>query len=184
MQIFDDINSPKIVELLRNGAVGVLRTDTLYGVVCSATNEQSVQRVYSLKGRDETKPPIVLVAATKQLFDTPAAIERAVLDTVWPGPVSVVLASTNAPSWIRRGNNSVAYRIPANDALQQLLAAAGPLIAPSANPQGHSPAMTIDAAIEYFSDSIDFYVDGGHVTDALPSQLIRITNSGEIERLR
>ena len=184
MQIFDDLSDPKITQLLANGAVGVIRTDTLYGIVCDAKNEQSVLRIYELKGRDEKKSPIVLVATHDQLFDTPNYTERKILNNVWPGPVSVVLESNNAPFWIKRSNGSVAYRIPAVETLQKLIAKTGPLIAPSANPQGCVPATTTEEAIGYFGENIDFYVNGGHVADARPSQLMRLTESSEVEYLR
>ena len=184
MQIFDDLSDPKIAQLLANGAVGVIRTDTLYGIVCDAKNEQSVLRIYELKGRDEKKSPIVLVATHDQLFDIPNYMERKVLNNVWPGPVSVVLESSDAPFWIKRSNDSVAYRMPAVEALQELIATTGPLIAPSANPQGCAPATTTEEAADYFGENIDFYVNGGHVTDAQPSQLLRLMESGEVEYLR
>lgn len=184
MKHFTNLNDPEIIELLENGAIGVIRTDTLYGVVANATNQVVVDRVYGVKGRDDTKSPIVLIADPTQLFDEPSHAEQSLLDEVWPGKVSVIMSSKAAPSWITRGNASVAYRLPADETLRGLLRQTGPLIAPSANPQGQPPAMTIDEAIGYFGDEIDFYVNGGHVTDDSPSQLLRLDEYGTVERLR
>lgn len=181
---FTSVNDPKITHLLNAGGIGVLRTDTLYGVVARADNEQAVQRVYELKGRDDNKSPIVLVSDRSQLFDSVTPDIDSLLNEKWPGQVSVIIPSVNAPNWIRRGNNSVAYRLPANNELRMLLSNTGPLIAPSANPQGQAPAMNIAEAEVYFGANVDFYVDGGTVIDATPSQLLRVSQDGETVRLR
>jgi L-threonylcarbamoyladenylate synthase len=184
MKRFTSVNNPEVVQLLRAGGIGVLRTDTLYGVVASASNEAAVRRVFELKGRSENKSPIVLISENKQLFDPIHRTIEAVLGKVWPGPVSVIIPSKRAPLWIRRGNDSVAYRLPNNNDLRALIEQTGPLIAPSANPQGEVPAMTSDEAYKYFGDQVDFYVDGGQVTDSSPSQLLLIGDNGKVTRLR
>ncbi len=184
MKVFTTVNHPEIARLLRAGGIGVVRTDTLYGVVALASDEQAVERVYRLKGRDDTKSPIVLIAKLSQLLDTPSEPAAELLADVWPGRVSVIIDAHEAPAWLERGNGSVAYRLPADDALRDLLEVTGPLIAPSANPQGEPPAMTWEEARAYFGDQVDFYVDGGRVVDDTPSQLLRIDEAGEVERLR
>lgn len=183
MKQFSSVNYPEIIEILRTGGVGILRTDTLYGLVASAHNESAVRRVYELKGRDDDKSPIVLIGSSNDIFDTISQSHQDYIGEVWPGPVSVILPSLRAPSWIRRGNDSVAYRVPANDELRTFLLETGPLIAPSANPQGMQPAMNIQEARYYFADKVDFYVDGGSVENPKPSQLIRLHDDG-VEQLR
>lgn len=184
MKLFTSVNHPEVAALLKAGSIGVIRTDTLYGVVADAQNEAAVQRVYALKDRSEHKSPIVLINAKKQLFDEVPKEISELLNNVWPGPVSVIIPSSRAPLWIRRGNDSVAYRLPNNEQLQQLLAVTGPLIAPSANPEGQPPAMSIDEAKNYFGYSVDFYVENGVVTDDTPSQLLLVGNNAEVTRLR
>ena len=182
--MFSSVNDPEIARLLTSGGVGVLRTDTLYGIVAQASDEAAVRRVYTLKGRDDDKSPIVLIADASQVFDELPAGHREYVDQVWPGPVSVIVPSVYAPSWIKRGNDSVAYRVPDNDNLRKLLAITGPLIAPSANPQGMQPAMNIREAKYYFADGVDFYVNQGVVENREPSQLVRLEPNGEVTRLR
>lgn len=184
MRVFTNKQDRELRTLLRGGAIGILRTDTLYGLVAKADDERAVARIYAAKERGEHKSPIVLIASIDQLFDEPDRPTKRLLERVWPGPISVIVPTANAPSWIRRGNASVAYRLPDDEALRSLLAKTGPLIAPSANPEGKRPAMTIDQARAYFGDAVDFYVDEGRVEDQTPSELLRLNNSGEIERLR
>lgn len=184
MRHFTDITNPEIARLLLAGKVGVVRTDTIYGLLAKADNEPAVERVFEIKGRSNDKSPIVLVASVNQLFDVPSEVERQVCTQVWPGKVSVIIPTIHAPAWIERGNHSVAYRLPDDADLRGLLEKTGPLIAPSANPQGKTPAMTVQQAVEYFGDTVDFYVDGGDVTDNTPSQLVRIDETGKMERFR
>lgn len=184
MTVFTSVNDPEIVRILLAGGVGVVRTDTLYGLVARADDETAVRRIYELKGRDDDKSPIVLISTTTQIYDRLSDAHQSFIDGVWPGPVSVIVPSQNAPSWIRRGNASVAYRLPADASLRDLLHSTGPLIAPSANPQGMQPAMNIREARYYFAEKVNFYVDGGQVDNPQPSQLLRLEADGEVTRLR
>lgn len=181
--IYVDDFTETIIQLLREGGIGVLRTDTLYGLVARADNQAAVERVYAIKKRTPSKSPIVLIDSVEQLFDVypPNIVAR--LHELWPGKNSIILPSENAPTWLTRGNNSVAYRIPDDPALRQCVAQTGPLIAPSANPEGLPPAMTIDEAKAYFEKTVDFYVDGGEIADDTPSRLYRLLPEG-LERLR
>lgn len=183
MTVYSDSFDETITRLLLEGGVGVLRTDTLYGIVARADDEAAVERVYRVKTRTPNKSPIILIASTAQMFDKYDQATTKRVQEVWPGKTSVILPSIAAPDWLTRGNRSLAYRIPDNDALRALLAKTGPLIAPSANPEERPPAMDIDEAKAYFGDSVDFYVDHGKVSDDTPSALYRL-HASSMERLR
>jgi L-threonylcarbamoyladenylate synthase len=57
--------------------------------------------------------------------------------------------------------------------LRALLRETGPVIAPSANPQGMKPAGMIAEAKAYFGDTVDFYVDSGRLSGE-PSTVVRV----------
>lgn len=183
--VFTAYNSDA-AEIIRKGGIGVIRTDTLYGIIAAADNEAAVNRVFKTKQRTPTKSPIVLISSADQLFDTYPESVHNFLSTHWPGPVSIILPSVGALDWLTRGNGSIAYRLPADDDLRHFIDLTGPLIAPSANPEGVTPAATIRQAIDYFGDEIDFYIDGGEVDSTRPpSQLLRYTiSTNSSERLR
>lgn len=172
------------IDQLKAGGIGVIRTDTLYGVVAAALNSEAVEKVYVVKGRTPTKSPIVLIGSLDQLIDEYDEATLAHIGELWPGKNSVILPSAHGPEWLTRGNASIAYRLPADKQLRELLEKTGPLIAPSANPEGQLPAKTIQEAYDYFGDTVDFYVDGGAVIDDTPSKLWRLQPDGELERLR
>lgn len=184
---FDTMSDPQLMTLLMSGGVGVLRTDTLYGLVCSIDFEDSVEQIYKLRGRDQDKPCIILAANSAQLMDIPgidlAAIQLA--ERYWPGPVSVV-AQCQAGSYpyLHRGAKSLAVRVPDYPELQTLLEAVGPIIAPSANPQGQAPARDTESAKAYFADHVDFYCDDGPAATDAASTIIRFDEDGLVATLR
>lgn len=184
MVIFPDIMTPKLAEMLKEGKVGVLLTDTLYGVVALANNQQAVERVYEVKGRTPTKPPIVLIGDVSQMYDSlPHEVDETV-HGLWPGKNSIIVPQPSAPEWLVRGSQGVAYRLPDNRRLQQLLLDTGPLVAPSANPQGQKPARSVGEAEGYFGEAVDFYVDGGVAMDDQPSSMYILTADGDMEQIR
>lgn len=152
-------------EELLHGAIGVIPTDTLYGIVASALNKGAVNRVYSIKGRKSNKSSIILISIPDDVKKFGCVITpelRDKLSIYWPGPVSVVLKTERDDlAYLHRGAHTFAFRIPSDTALQAMLKVSGPIIAPSANPEGLTPADTIAKAEEYFGDRVDFYVDGG-----------------------
>lgn len=168
---------------LLNGGVACIRTDTIYGLVGLASRQETVERIYAIKQRTPTKSPIVLIATVSQMFDQyPDTVYEELLP-YWPGRYSIILPSQSGPHWITRGNGSIAYRLPADDALRSLLRTTGPLIAPSANPEGLAPAETIEQAKQYFGDTVDYYSDGGTVSHSTPSSLLRY-DTGQFIQLR
>lgn len=184
MKIFTEGLTDEVAALLREGKIGVIRTDTLYGLVALADNQQAVEKIYTAKQRDISKPLITLISDKNQLFDSPPQKTLNVLTSLWPGKISVILPTVQAPDWINRGLQTTAYRLPADETLRDFIGKTGPLVAPSANLEGQSPAKNVSEAIGYFGDTIDFYVDGGIVENTVPSQLVRIHENGETERLR
>jgi L-threonylcarbamoyladenylate synthase len=168
-------------ELLKPGVVGVIPTDTVYGVVARAADKVAVERLYELKDRDH-KPGTVIAANIDQLVEL--GILRRYLKAVeqfWPGAVSVEIP--HHIDYLNQGTGRQAFRIPDDTALLALLAKTGPLQTSSANLPGKPPANTIAEARNYFSNAVDFYVDGGDLHNRQASTIIRIIDDA-IEIIR
>lgn len=152
-------------------------TDTLYGLVGSAFSKKAVARIYKLKKRNPKKPLIILIESFRDLARfgvKPDAKIKKILQKVWSGKISVILPCRNKKFlYLHRGINTLAFRLPAKKSLRALLRETGPLVAPSANPEGLPPARTIREAKKYFGDTVDFYIDGGTFSSQ-PSTLIAI----------
>lgn len=168
-----------LINILKNGGVGVLPTDTQYGLVALALNQKAVERIYQLKKRSPNKPFIILISSIDalKLFEiTLDDFSSKYLAEIWPNPISVVLPCLSKKfAYLHRETNSLAFRIPDKQDLLDILQKTGPLIAPSSNPEGLTAAKTIKEAKKYFGDTVDFYEDGGKL-DAAPSTLIKIEN--------
>lgn len=174
------------IAALRRGGVGVLPTDTLYGVLGKALSPSVVARIYRIKGRSPRKPFIILLGSVRDLgrFGVcPSAPEREILASLWPGKVSVVFrCASKRFRYLHRGTKTLAFRVPRKKTLVALLESVGPLAAPSANPEGKRPARTLREARDYFGNRVDFYISGGRV-EGKPSTLVRIEN-GSLRVLR
>ncbi len=189
MKIFSGLNS-KVAVTLKRGGVGVIPTDTIYGIVGSAFSQKAVSRIYRLRRRRPDKPMIVLVSSKKELKHFGISLDRntnRILAEIWPGKVSVILPISDKRLALRsthlhRGTKTLAFRLPAQDNLRKLLKKTGPLVAPSANIEGRPPAKTIKEAQKYFGRKVDFYVDAGKVVSR-PSALIKLAH-GKISVLR
>jgi len=183
MHLFSSIIDPKLVTLLNEGAVGVMPTDTVYGLVCRATDERAVEKLYSLKDR-ENKPGTLIAGKLQQLIDLGlrARYLKAV-EGYWPNPLSVIIPCGEDLGYLHQGKRSLAVRIPADKKIRELLMQTGVLLTSSANQPGESTAHNLTDAQNYFGDSVDFYVDGGEIYDHMPSTVIRIVDDA-IEILR
>ncbi len=165
------------------GTVGVLPTDTVYGLVARASDQAAVGRLYKLKLR-EHKPGTIIAASIDQLVEL--GIKRRYLTAVsryWPGAVSVVIPCGLELGYLHQDKGSLAVRIPDNADLCQLLENTGPLLTSSANEPGAPTANTTAEARGYFGDQVDFYEDGGNLSQHQPSTVIRIVDDA-IEILR
>jgi len=167
--------------LLLAGGVGVIPTDTVYGLVASIGFPEAVERIYRIKKRDPAKACLVLISKIKEVENFNCqlgTVGKKMIDDHWPGPVSLVfdLDENEDLEYIHRGLGSLALRCPDHKDLCQFLDQTGPVLAPSANPEGLSPARTVDEAEAYFGKLVDFYVDGGLLTSE-PSSIIKVSGS-------
>jgi L-threonylcarbamoyladenylate synthase len=180
-------NNEKLVKVLKEGKVAVIPTDTIYGVVGRAEDQLVVERIYAIRKRNPEKPCIILISDTGELekFSISLTLEqKEKLKEFWPGPVSIILDCLDEKfSYLHRGTNTLAFRVPASEELRNLLKQTGPLIAPSANPEGLSPAKTTQEARNYFGDTVDLYIDEGEVVGKA-SKVIKLHKDGGVSILR
>ncbi|TAL14178.1 threonylcarbamoyl-AMP synthase [Patescibacteria group bacterium] len=169
------------IKTLQKGGIGIIATDTIYGIVGQALKQSTVERIYKVKKRTPTKPFIILISDLGDLNEFDIEINqptRATLNSYWPGPVSIILDCPNDKfEYLHRGTSTLAFRMPAKPELRDILKQTGPLVAPSANPEGLEPAADVEAAKVYFGDSVDFYIEG--TVSKKPSRIVKITDAGE-----
>ena len=176
----------KYTEIIKRGGIGVIPTDTIYGLVGSAFSEMAVNKIKKTKGRSIGKGLTVLVSSVEDIkkFNIEVSEKAKIfMQKFWPGRLSISLFVNNKKfDYLCADDHTFSFRLPDNKVLQDFLRESGPIIAPSANPEGFPPAKNIVEAKKYFGDSVDFYMDGGDIS-GLPSTVVQIID-GKLSVLR
>jgi L-threonylcarbamoyladenylate synthase len=169
------------VQVLKRGGVVAYPTDTFYGLAVDPRNAVAVGRLFTLKGRDATKPSPLIAASVDQaelavLFDDRA---RALAAAFWPGPLSIVLpARSMICAGVLGGGATAAVRVPDDEVARRLAGELGFCItATSANLSGNPSARSvaeIDAAVR---DGVDYIVDAGAAPGGSPSTIVDLTTN-------
>lgn len=174
-----DAELDRAVQALHAGRLVILPTETVYGLAALATRPDAIERIYEAKSRERNKP-IPLLAADRSAVEQFGALlgneERQLADAFWPGPLTLVLN-------LRQGGTE-GFRVPAHPiALQLLRAVGGILRVTSCNLSGEPPTRSAQEATASLGQAVACVLDGGPVTDGIPSTVARIEN-GRLTVLR
>jgi L-threonylcarbamoyladenylate synthase len=173
---------PVAAKIIAQGGVIAFRTDTFYGLGADPFNATAVARIRELKGREENKPILLLLAeasiADRFIADRSEQFEE-VARKFWPGPLTIVgRAVADLPAEITAGTGTVGVRVPADSSVRDLVReCGGALTATSANPSGREAARSAKEVLDYFGDGIDLIVDGGGVTATQASTVVDVTSA-------
>ncbi len=179
-------NDTNLIKVLKKEGVAVMPTDTLYGIVGRAEDKDVVERIYRVRKRNPAKPCIVLVGDINEIhkFGIPLSLEQEEEIEKYKEPTSFILdCSLERFEYLHRGTETLAFRIPRQIELKNLLKETGPLVAPSANPEGLTPAQNIVEAKKYFGDLVDLYIDGGEIKGKA-SKVVKLHKDGSVTILR
>jgi len=162
LKINIDKNLNASVELARKlyleGSIFIYPTDTLYGIGANPFNENAVEKINAIKGRNEGKKNILLINNIENLLeyvDIPSEKYLDFLLAVWPNPVSIVLRLNKKYKKILNASNA-AFRIPNNRFCMKLLEKLKmPLISTSVNKSGKPPINEPSVIFEEFANIID-----------------------------
>ena len=168
-----DAAADAVLEALAGpGAVVLLPTETVYGLVCRADDAAARQRIYDLKDRDASKPLGWFVADWRMLAGDGVRLEglpEQLAVRHCPGPITII-----AP---RQDGGTTGFRVPDHPLVLAVLRRIGcPLAQTSANHSGHPNALTVQAALAELSGDAALAVDGGPIApDALASTVVDAT---------
>lgn len=175
-------------EILKNGGLVGIPTETVYGLAADALNGEAVADIFKAKGRPMDNPLIVHIADVKDIERFKLVSEfsdkaKALADAFWPGPLTIIMPKGNIiPDEVSAGLDTVAIRYPEHRVAQAIIKAADtPLAAPSANLSG-SPSPTKAAhVISDLGGKIEAVVDGGTCQVGLESTVITVV--GDMPRI-
>jgi L-threonylcarbamoyladenylate synthase len=179
------------VELLRNGDIVALPTETVYGLAADALNPIAVAKIFEAKDRPRFDPLIVHLPDPKwleKIVDVPAQDRKRLsrlTDRFWPGPLTIVLPKREiVPDIVTAGLGTVAVRISAHPIFSEIAIAFGkPIAAPSANRFGRISPTTARHVLNELGGRIPLIIDGGPTEHGIESTIVAIQNR-KIEILR
>ncbi len=179
-------------DALRAGRVVAIPTETVYGLAALPTPD-ALARVVAVKGRAPDKGLPVLIDSVEQAqaiaVVPPAA--RAIASALWPGPVTLVLATrpeVSLPPLVTGDRPTVALRLPDHAVPRALARALGPLALTSANRSGEPDATTAEGVVRALGDgageSVPLVLDAGPAPGGVPSTIVAVADDGSVAILR
>jgi L-threonylcarbamoyladenylate synthase len=146
-----------------------------------------VEKIFRLKGRNARNPISVIVDNDREtilLVDEMPAAARILMQTFWPGPLTMLFCASPAVlPRLTAGTGKIGIRISSHTAARMLAAGlAGPLTATSANLSGERECSTAEEVIRAFGESLDAVIDGGKTTGGLGSTILDVTVSPPLVR--
>ena len=170
------------VELLKEGEVVALPTETVYGLGANAFDADAVAKIFEAKERPTFDPLIVHLPDAKflpQVANVPEAIAatvKALTNQLWPGPLTLLLPKTDrVPDIVTAGLPNVAVRLSENPIFQQVARELdAPIAAPSANRFGRISPTSAASVMDELEGRIPLIIDGGACSRGLESTIIRV----------
>jgi len=173
-------------EVLREGGVVALPTDTVYGLCAVATDDGAVRRLFDIKQRAPDQSLPLFVASLDQaaiIADVTAAAER-LAAKFWPGALTLVLRRRPGFRTLAAAGETVGVRAPDDAVLRELAAQLGPLTGTSANLSGQPEAHSAAEVRAQLGNSVDFVVDTPARAGGVPSTVVDCTDEGAVRILR
>jgi L-threonylcarbamoyladenylate synthase len=170
---------------LEGGALGLLPTDTVYGLVCAAASRDAAVDLYRLKGRVEIQPTAVIAADVEVLFAGIPGLEglaAAGVRTLLPGPFTLVVPNRERRySWLSAASpEKIGVRVPRLDgAAAEIVSRVGMTVATSANLPGGADPRRLDEVPPEIRAGVAFAVDGGELPGT-PSTVIDLSGDSPL----
>jgi L-threonylcarbamoyladenylate synthase len=167
----------KAADLLNEGKLVAIPTETVYGLAANAFNEEAVLKIFEAKNRPHFDPLIVHSSSpewTKQHVDNIPPTAITLMDEFWPGPLTLVLPKKDfVPDLVTSGLDTVAVRVPSHPMTSDLIQRLDfPLAAPSANPFGYISPTSAQHVNDQLGDKVDYILDGGPTKVGLESTIV------------
>ncbi|MHB8545965.1 MAG: L-threonylcarbamoyladenylate synthase [Nitrosotalea sp.] len=166
-------------ETIQKGGTVVFPTDTVYGIGCDPRNQDAVNKIYKIKGREKMKQLPVLAYSKKDIvniafFDE---ISDKIADKFWPGPITLILRVKDKKIEETLDlKGKIAVRVPNHPCILALLEKCRLLVGTSANFSGELSFSDSKEVASKFS-GYDMLLDGGQITNSCESTIVEVVNN-------
>ncbi len=166
-------------DLLRQGKLVGIPTDTVYGLAANAFDPQAVARIFEVKKRPTTMPIIAQadsIDKIKTLTSSFSPQAEQLAGQYWPGALTLVVDKNDRiPDLMTSGGATVGVRIPNHEMTLKLLTMLDfPLAVPSANIHGEKSPVTAEEVNAVLGDQIDYILDGGTCAVGFESTIVGV----------
>lgn len=170
----------KAKEIILNGGVIAFPTETFYGLGADAFNDHALRRILEIKGREEGKPLLLLLAEKSwvgPLVKRIPPLAQKLMDEFWPGPLTLVFeAQGHILPTVTAGTGKVGLRVSSNSLTRTLVQAVGkPVTGTSANLSGQPSLSTPEEVLEALGKRLDGILDGGKTTGGVGSTVLDVS---------
>lgn len=184
----DDIKAA--LEALQKGGVILYPTDTIWGIGCDAGNEEAVNRIYSIKNRDDAKSMLVLMenaALLERYVDEVPEIAYDLIEMT-EKPLTIIYdGAKNMAKNLMAEDGSIGIRITTEAFSRELIRRfKRPLVSTSANISGRPSPSCFDEIDQEIIDAVDYVVKyrQDDTKKAVPSSIIKLGRGGQIKIIR
>ena len=180
----------KAIEVLKEGGIILYPTDTIWGIGCDATNEEAVEKLYSIKQRDKSKSMLILL-------DNPVKLQtyiQEVPDIAWDlidltdKPLTIILdGAKNLATNLISNDGSIGIRITAEDFSRELcMRFRKPIVSTSANITGQPTPQSFNQIDPQILELVDYVVEyrQNEMSKHTPSSIIKLEANGNINIIR
>lgn len=179
----------KAAQLIKNGGLVGIPTETVYGLGADASNEEAVRSIFAAKGRPADNPLIVHLACFADAEKYTAVIPKLayrLAERFCPGPLTIILPKNERIPYVTSGGlDTVGIRIPAHPVMRRIIELSGcPIAAPSANTSGYPSPTAAEHVMTDMNGRIAAVVDGGQSEFGVESTVIAIENENTVRILR
>lgn len=169
---------PEAIQVLDAGGLVAFPTDTVYGLAARLSDPQAIDRLYAVKGRDNTKAIALLLGQPADLVRVTGDLSvsaRRLVERFWPGALTLVVAAHPDLPPNLSPLPTVGVRMPDHPFALALLKITGPLAVTSANLSGQASACTAGEVLAQLGGYIPLILDGGRTPGGLSSTVVDCT---------
>lgn len=173
---------------LKKGNIGILPTDTVYGIGCDSLNIQAINNLYKIKDRNLNKPINILISnieMAKKYVKSINKIEEKLMESFWPGGLTIIFDKSNiVPNILTSNLNTIGIRMPNNTVCLDIINKFGkPIAMSSANLADKAPNTDLNSLLLDFNNKVSFIINDKNLDNQIPSTIVRVENN-EIKILR
>ena len=168
------------VQVLRNGGVVAIPTDTVYGLAAAFDDDDAVERIFRIKGRAPSLAIPLLLNSADAVEQYVAEVPESfwsLANAFWPGQLTIVMRKSDLVSErLTAGRNTVGLRVPDHRLPRHLSKSLGGAITgTSANLSGSPSLTTAKEVEEQLGSAVDLIVDGGATPGPISSTVVDLS---------